>query len=67
MPINYTITELAKIIGVKRGAVLGRIQRGSIRAEKVGGYLWVITPEEVQRLKDVNQFRPLKQGRKKKI
>lgn len=42
VPPLVGVTEAAKILGVTRTAVLNRIERGTIPAQKVGSSSWVI-------------------------
>lgn len=46
--VLYSVTEVAKILGVTRQEIVRRIWRGFIKAEKVGNQ-YIITNEEVRK------------------
>jgi len=54
-----TATQLAKMMGITRSAVHYRIGRGLIRAEQVGGSLWVVSPDEIERMRKSGELRKL--------
>jgi excisionase family DNA binding protein len=48
---SFTVSQVAEMCGVSRAAIQNRIARGTIKAEQVAGYLWLVSAEEVSRLK----------------
>jgi len=46
----FSVTEVAKILGVSRQAIIDRINRGTLEAQKVGT-TFVIPKHEVDRVK----------------
>lgn len=44
-----TLAEAADELGVTAGALRIQIERGSLRATKLGGRFWVVTEDEVAR------------------
>ena len=50
--IFYSITEVAKLLHVTRQAIFDRIQRGTLKAQKIGA-TYVISKKEVRRLQIV--------------
>lgn len=48
---QYTIKEAAAYLGLENKTLWARVRRGLVKADKLGNYLWVISKEEVQRLK----------------
>jgi hypothetical protein len=70
MPKNYTLKEFAALCGITVTSARRRVQRGSVRAEKLGNYLFVITGKEVERLRAKGKLKnlcPAKKKRAKKI
>ena len=56
-----TVPQAAQLLGLTERGVLKRIQRGDMRAERLGGKVWVIRREEVERWQQLGRQRP---GRK---
>lgn len=46
-----TIKDAAVRLGMKEGALLRRVQRGSIQGHKVG-WIWLVHEDEVKRISD---------------
>ncbi len=46
----YSVTELAKLLKVTRPAIFDRINRGTLKAQKVGA-TYIIPKNEVERIK----------------
>lgn len=55
---QYTIKEAAAEIGLEHKTLWARVSRGIVKAEKLGGYLWLIPKEEVDRLKKEERREP---------
>ena len=58
-----TVPQAAKLLGLTERGVLKRIERGDMRAERLGGKVWVIPREEIERWTVLGRQRP---GRKPK-
>jgi len=56
-----TVPQAAKVLGLTERGILARIARGDMRAERLGGKVWVIAREEVERWQALGRQRP---GRK---
>lgn len=53
-----TVVEAAEVLDITPDAVRKRIQRGEMRAERIGKRLLVIPADEVERWKDFGRQRP---------
>ena len=58
-----TVTEAARELNLSGRAVLHRIQRGELRAERISARLYLIPRAEVDRHKVIGRLRP---GRKRR-
>ena len=56
-----TVPEAARILGLSESGIHKRIERGAMRAEQLGGKVWVIPREEVERWQRMGRMKP---GRK---
>ena len=46
----YSVPELAKLLDVSRQAILDRIKRGTLKADRFGERIYAIPKKEVQRV-----------------
>ncbi len=46
----YSVPELAKLLGVSRQAIIGRIKRGTLKAVRFGEKIYAIPKKEIQRV-----------------
>ena len=53
-----TVAEAARELGLTARAVLNRIERGELKAERVHARLWLIPRSEVERLRGTGKFKP---------
>ena len=42
-----TIKDVMRVTGLGRPSVHPHINRGNLKAERIGGYMWAITPESL--------------------
>ena len=61
MDALITVPQAAKLLGLSESGIHKRIERGDMRAERLGGKVWVIPREEVERWQQLGRQRP---GRK---
>ena len=61
MELVVTVPQAAQLLGLSERGILKRIERGDMRAERLGGKVWVIPREEVERWQQLGRQRP---GRK---
>lgn len=47
---HLTVKDAAECLNIRTGALLKRIQRGSVKGQKVG-WIWLISQEEVDRIR----------------
>jgi len=62
-----TVKDVVRNTGLSRPGVMLHIYRGNLEAEHVGGYLWIITPEEMARFmqaRATGKYTRAKNGRK---
>ena len=59
----FTVPQAAAVLGITERGILKRIERGDMKAERLGGKVWVIPREEVARWRQLGRQRP---GRKPK-
>lgn len=52
----YSVTQVAKILGLSRQWVSAHIARGNIEGQRVSGSAFIIAETEVKRLKDKGGF-----------
>jgi excisionase family DNA binding protein len=52
------VAEAARELGLTRRAILARIERGEMRAERVHPKLWLIPIEEVDRWRGRGKLKP---------
>jgi excisionase family DNA binding protein len=52
------VAEAARELGLTRRAVLARIERGDMKAERIHPKLWVIPVAEVDRWRELGRLKP---------
>ena len=52
------LTEAARELGITRRALLARIARGEMKAERVHPKLWLVSRQEVERWKSLGRLKP---------
>jgi excisionase family DNA binding protein len=60
-----TVSEAAARIGITARALLSRIERGEVRAERLGRRLWAIPRHEADRLVAGGKLRPGPKARRR--
>ena len=53
-----TVQQAAEALGMSRRGVQERIERGEMRAERLGNRVWAIPREEVERWKALGRQKP---------
>jgi len=55
---QMTVQEAAAELGLSVRAVLNRIERGELHAERMGARLWVIPASEIARQRAIGRLKP---------
>lgn len=58
MEPELTVEEAAALLGLSVAGVRRRIQRGDLKARRVGARLWLIPREEVERAQSAGKLKP---------
>jgi excisionase family DNA binding protein len=53
-----TVADAARELGMSARAILNRIQRGEMQAQRMGARLWVVPRVEVERWREVGRLKP---------
>ncbi|MCK9598068.1 MAG: hypothetical protein M0R37_12065 [Bacteroidales bacterium] len=56
---TYSLKQVAEMCGISRTAALNRVKKGTMKAHRVAGYLWVVGQDEVDRMREAGEMRNL--------
>lgn len=56
---TYSLKQVAEMCGISRTAALNRVKKGTMKAHRVAGYLWVVGQAEIDRMRNAGEMRNL--------